>query len=342
MTTSSEQAVYLVESARDDPRSEGFALVDSDEPSLLGSRGWPNDDRIRDFYPSLPIQAQWTPPHVSGVWRPLRVTGRVRAWNDFPTVAMTVPAVSQRAVDALRDILDRNGELLPLEYDHGRWFAYNCWTVVDIVDHASSAISFDRGVRKEFDHYAIFADRLASLTLFRMRENVSPSLYATQPFVDRVRQAGLRNFVFEKIWPWPKGTIWVHENKKLRAQRKLKEGPANLGRHSVVIRLMLAEVNRKPNKQEREHVELIMDTLDALLADPHATYDAPVFGNLEGDEPVNGEHRLFLCCPDADRLVERLRLWLHHLDWPGPVVVVKRYGDMHDEDAPEKALEGPW
>jgi hypothetical protein len=337
-----ESVLYLVESNRNDPRSEGFTVVDPLEPSLLGRRGWNDhaDDRIRDFFPPFPIQGDWTSPRLADLWRPLRVKGRVRAWNDFPTIDMVVPAFSQRAVDALGDILEANGELLPLEYEHGTWFAYNCRTVADIVDYTKSTVSLDCGVQKEIDHYTIYVERLTGLTLFRMRHDVGPALYSTQSFVDRARQAGLRNFDFEKIWSWPKGTIWYLENKKLRRQKKIN-GKPDLRGHSVVIRLGTGS-KAKPNKRQREHVEMIMDSLDALLADPYAAYDAPVFGNLQGDEPLKGEHRLFLSCPDADRLVEHLRPWLRHLDWPGSVEVVKRYGDLYDEGAREETIRGPW
>jgi hypothetical protein len=345
-TALSPEAVYLMESDRDDPRGEGFARVDTEEPALLGDRGWGDgQDRLRDFYPSFPIKENWTPPQLANVWRPLRVTGRVQVWNDFPTVSMVIPAFSQRAVEVLRDVLERNGELLPLKSDYGQWWAYNLRTVADIVNLSkSTAYEADRNsqdVRRNFEHFVLYENRLRHLLVFRIRQDLS-GIYVTQPFVDRVRQAGLRNIVFAKIWPWPSGTIWRLENTKLRRARKAyTKASSDLRQHAVVIRLGTGG-KAKPNKQQREQVQAIMSSLDALLADPYAAHDAPTFGNLEGDEPVLGEHRLFLSCPDADQLVERLRPWLRHLDWLGPVEVVKRYGDLHDEGAREEAAPRPW
>ncbi len=54
---------------------------------------------------------------------------------------------------------------------------------------------------------------------------------------------------------------------------------------------------------------------------------------------VDGEARLFLSCPDADALVDKLWPWIEALDWPREIHVVKRAGDMYDEDAPEEVVE---
>lgn len=349
MTSKNDCAVYHLDVDNDDPRVEGLALATYGEPSLLQEhRGHEIPSRLTDFLPSRPYQPNWEPLRLAEIWKPLRVVGRVRAWNDYPTL-MSWPAFSRRAIDALHDMLEPNGELLPLLYEHGEYWVYNVRTVVDIVNLDVSIHSMDETTRlqyfpvTEIEHYEIYPERLHGLSIFRMRQDPSGT-YVTQPFVDRVRSAGLRNFVFEKIAPWPKGTNWITEvSKQRRAAReaKRKAGVADLRGNTVVLRLVTGE-NKMPNKQQREHVGVIMDSLDALLADPNAAYDAPVYGNLAGDEPVKGEHRLFLNCPDADRLVAHLKPWLHYLDWPGPIVVVKRYGELYDENAREETLQGPW
>lgn len=124
-------AVYHLDINHYDPRIERFAGADG--PPLLGERGHHLADRLTDFYPSRPYQPLWEPPRLAEVWEPLKVKGRIRAWNDFPML-MHIPAFSQRAVDALRDMLEPHGELLPLIYEHGTYWAYNLRTVVDIVD----------------------------------------------------------------------------------------------------------------------------------------------------------------------------------------------------------------
>ncbi len=340
-------AVYKLDIDNDDPRIGSFATSNEDDQALLGSRGWHHDTRLTDFLPRWPIEPNWVPPRLAAVWRPLRVAGRMRAWNDNP-MWMGNPAFSQRAVEALRDVLEANGELLPLVYDYGKWWAYNLLTVADIVDVERSVAynitNKSPDVTAEFKYYAIHIDRLADFTIFRIRQDVGGT-YVTQPFVDRVRAAGLRNFVFNKIGPWPKGTYWFDENRKFLADER-KAGrltnSAGFAAQSVVLRLGFPKDALKAPKERKAVVNGLMDQLDALLADPQAPADAPVLGTLQGDEKVRGEHRLFFSCPNADLLVVALRPLLRKLCWPGPLAVVKRYGEMHDESAREESMEGPW
>jgi hypothetical protein len=67
--------------------------------------------------------------------------------------------------------------------------------------------------------------------------------------------------------------------------------------------------------------------------------NAPYFGSLEGNEYVAGKARIFLSCPDAAALVERLRSWLTSLGWSGRVTVAKRYGEYVDPNAAEEVVE---
>jgi hypothetical protein len=46
--------------------------------------------------------------------------------------------------------------------------------------------------------------------------------------------------------------------------------------------------------------------------------------------------RIFLTCPDCDRLVEKLLPYLRQLPWPRAYQVVKRYGEYVDEEAREE------
>jgi hypothetical protein len=54
---------------------------------------------------------------------------------------------------------------------------------------------------------------------------------------------------------------------------------------------------------------------------------------------VEGELRVFLSCPDADVMVEKLWPWLTNLSWPGGVKVLKRYGELTDINCREIYVE---
>ncbi len=104
------------------------------------------------------------------------------AYNDFPCVNFLVPAFSERAVDCLKEFLEPNGELLPLEHPAGKFFAFNCLRVVDILDQDKSNVEWfsSTGPHKfalDIRHFVVDEDRLKSLSVFRLREQLYQHLH---------------------------------------------------------------------------------------------------------------------------------------------------------------------
>jgi hypothetical protein len=198
-----ENALYNLDKVTDDPEFEGFAFVREESLRKKGGRfTW-------DFDPD-DIQTKgraWTVTRLAPFWSPQPVVGRVQPHNDYPCVNLTIPAFSRRAVDALRDFLEPNGELLPLVSPVGEYYAYNITTVVDILDHErSDIIWFDENhdLALRIRGYECIAEKLAGLSIFRLVE-MSSSTFVHQVFVDRVRQHGLQGFDFTRLWPHPLG-----------------------------------------------------------------------------------------------------------------------------------------
>ena len=82
-----------------------------------------------------------------------------------------------------------------------------------------------------------------------------------------------------------------------------------------------------------------MNEIDGLLYDASSDPNKPYFGSLEGHEFIDGQACLFLSCPDADALVEKLRPWLKTLKWDGSLAVLKRYGEYVDVNCREEWVE---
>jgi hypothetical protein len=335
----SKNGLFELAPMMDDPRFEGFGFVRRE--SLRGKRSL-----LADFMPDNMIAQGrgWTVTPLSSVWTPQPVAGRVRPFNDHPCISLTIPAFSRRAVDGLREFLEPNGELLPLVSTVGEYFAYNIMTVADILDEVKSEIrwlsdkhTFDQVF--EIDRYECYAERMAGLSIFRLVQRPSRT-FVTQVFVDRVRQQELQGFHFIKVWPLPDRVSWREldkEERKKKVQVKTKRGPKPVKGNTVVLRLPIAKA--KPSKAEKDRLAKLMDEIDALLNDLAAKPTDPLLGSLEGDDVVEGELRLFLSCPNADALVERLRPWLKSLSWHGGVKVLKRYGEMNDANCPEEYVE---
>ena len=143
---------------------------------------------------------------------------------------------------------------------------------------------------------------------------------------------------FIKVWPLPPGASWkkLNEQKVRRMERKTNRGKLVKG-NSVVLRLCAADDAAKPSQAEIAEVERLMDELDATLV--NVDVDVHEAGSLEGHEWVGADCRLFFSCPDADALVDKLWPWLKSLRWPGQVMLMKRYGEMHDASAREEYVD---
>jgi hypothetical protein len=321
-------ALYKLEPITDDPRFEGFGTVSHPFPHSVPDR-WMNN------------HSSWRVKRLRNQWIPLEVRGRVRKFNGYPTVGLTNPAFSAHAVEVLRDLLEPNGEILPLSSSLGDYFAFNVTTIGDVLEIKKSDIHWTVNNVLAFyiPTFSIVPGSLDDLVIFRLRQQPS-QIYVTQPFVSRAEAHGLQGFNFIKVWPWPPGILWHDVNKQRRRARLRKDLPAGktLKGNTLVIQLQLSKPNSKGTPAERKAVEKIMDQLDAMLVDVDS--DAPPVGNLEGfDYGVPGECRLFLSCPDADALAAKLRPWLKKLHWPHSVRMLKRYGNFADRDAREETVK---
>lgn len=328
-------AIYELQPITDDPRYDGFGFERED--SLRGKL-----TLSYDFMPDdIPSKGRdWTVTRLAPFWEPQTVEGRVRLFNDYPCVNLSVPAFSRRAVDALRDFIEPNGELLPLKSKVGEYFAYNVTTVADILDLKRSKVDWldeVRGIADTIDFYEFDESKLCGLSIFRLVEEPS-STFVADVFVERVTSNYLNGFNFIKVWPFPKGVNWQQEERQRRRkllQVKTKRGIKKIKGNTVVIGLSLMRSNA--SKGEKKRIAEIEDELDTLLVEQEAA--AMYYGNLEGNDQIRGECRLFISCPDADALIDKLRPWLTDLQWEGQVTVLKRYGEFVDPDAPEEIVE---
>jgi hypothetical protein len=329
----SVSAIYELEKILDNPKYEGFAM--GEEPSLRGKR-----NRYEDLQAEFDSKnGEWVAPRLSSIWKPLRVLGRVRPFNDFPCMGLSYPVFSQRAIDALHIYLEPNGELLPLVTSVGSYYLYNCTTIADVIDFQQSKLSYlNRNTVMEIDHLCVHEDRLSGLSIFQMRK--FPGRCCVTDAVGRhIREARLDGIELRKLWPLPEHVHhWTHYNHP-ECQDELTAQPAAEVRpikgNSVVLRLALQ--GTEPTAEERSRFEEIADQLDAILV--NRSKRARYFGNLEITEFVPGEARCFLSCPDADDLAKKLKPWVKALDWRGQKWLLKRYGVFVDTEATEEPVK---
>lgn len=143
----------------------------------------------------------------SATWKPIAVR-RVRADerqafnpSDFPWLGSHALVMRRNAVDALRDVLSSNGEVLPLSTDDGvELFVFNAH-VIDALDEAKSSLTTFPGTNRimRIKKAVFIASSIDGVDLFRLPHRASPT-YVSARFVERVEALGLRGLNFRYIW----------------------------------------------------------------------------------------------------------------------------------------------
>lgn len=121
--------------------------------------------------------------------------------SDFPSSGGIIPVFSQRAVEALADLLLAHGEILPLTCVEGAYFAYNVTRLIDALDlQRSDYHQFSSGVIFDISRHEFRPDRLRDAVIFKLPQMPGPGEFVTDVFVRRVEQARLQGFSLKEVW----------------------------------------------------------------------------------------------------------------------------------------------
>jgi hypothetical protein len=163
---------------------------------------------------------------VGNKWRPIRVK-RVRATrregckpSDAPFVFIPGVMVFRRsAVDALRDILDTYGELLPLEDEEGvELFAYNPRAIEALDQAQCRGWRDDKGALEVVDYHVFNPSVVEGIDIFRQVVKRVGDIYLGERFVQRWKQAKLKGLDFILAWdsdlpPDQQPNVWTSKPK---------------------------------------------------------------------------------------------------------------------------------
>jgi hypothetical protein len=176
-----------------------------------------NTNRLTEFKNS---QGWFKGKTIGGDWIPVRAVidedTRVFPAGDCPyaPILYVVPIFSVKAIESLRDLLQDNGELLPLLCDEGTYHVFNTTTVVDALDEQRSEFkplqeldpdTFWKASPDEVGviRHEFFPEKVADLSIFRIPfgSNYAENYpLVTDRFVQRVEAAGLKGFEFQLLW----------------------------------------------------------------------------------------------------------------------------------------------
>ncbi|HRI71552.1 MAG TPA: hypothetical protein PK156_45275 [Polyangium sp.] len=163
----------------------------------------------------------------ASTWKPIRVR-RVRPSrregfrpSDSPAYGGECLIFRRSAVDALRDMLDAHGELLPLEDEDGvELFAHNTWAL-DAFDHERTVGSRDENGRISLANNHVFIPSVVKdVDIFKQACPRAGNIYVSERFLQRWKQAKLKGLDFILAWdsdlpPEAQPNVWTSKPVKL-------------------------------------------------------------------------------------------------------------------------------
>jgi hypothetical protein len=130
---------------------------------------------------------------------------------DIGLFSVYAPVFSQKAVDVLADLLEGNGELLPLLCETGTYYVFNVTCKADILNYQLSEFkAFEPwlgpalGGAEPYDitKFVFYPDKDERLSIFKIprRGHAHVGFFVTERFMRRVREANLKDFEFQTKW----------------------------------------------------------------------------------------------------------------------------------------------
>jgi hypothetical protein len=150
-------------------------------------------------FEGLPIAVTWQPMTIEPLRDEHNPAGE-KPVGDCTLVGSDVPVFSPKAVELLIDLLEPNGELLPMDFLGETWFGYNITTVLRALDRTKSQVEYFPGTDR-----AMFIDRWAFVPgaitspIFKVPEKLTVAL-VTDEFVNAVNAARLKGLAFPELW----------------------------------------------------------------------------------------------------------------------------------------------
>jgi len=176
---------------------EMFKFLRAKGYEMINVPGGYDDFRKLDKLDGTPRKSEWKPIFVKRVRASLREGNRP---SDFPSRVDTL-ILRRSALDALRDMLEANGEVLPLATDDGvELYVHNMQTI--------DALDWNRSIFDSYEEFnpcpwmkkpVFITSALEGVDIFK-QARVSNDLYVSNRFVARVKAAKLKGLEFTKVW----------------------------------------------------------------------------------------------------------------------------------------------
>ncbi|MGB8454764.1 MAG: DUF1629 domain-containing protein [Anaerocolumna sp.] len=122
--------------------------------------------------------------------------------SDKPSDGPNFPIVSFKAVECLKEILEKNVEILPVYIDEQEFYLINALEVLDCLDHEESDIRYFSGTERirGINKYVFIEQKLIGKNVFKIKEQKKVGPFVTDKFKEVVEKSGLEGFEFREVW----------------------------------------------------------------------------------------------------------------------------------------------
>jgi hypothetical protein len=170
--------------------SEGYELCHPEEQNDF--------ERINTLINGIERRRSWSPIEIRIIKED---EGKHLRQSDSPWLGSHALIFRQTAISVLKPLLEKNGELLPLESANVELQIFNPLHVVDALDENSSAVlRFGNGRIMSVSRYVLRPEVIRDLPIFFLScLRVSPT-FVHQAFVELWNASRLKGLDFRQIW----------------------------------------------------------------------------------------------------------------------------------------------
>lgn len=136
-------------------------------------------------------------------WNPIKVKRMYdREFSNTPGFSAHIPVFDEKALSSLRDLIEDNAEVLPLDCEEGDFYAINVTNVLDCIDYDKSQYKTFRDGKRimRFTKYVFNPEKVTSQNLFKISDEPLKRPFVSDKFRKRIIECGLTGFVFELAW----------------------------------------------------------------------------------------------------------------------------------------------
>ncbi|MGG1552945.1 imm11 family protein [Paenibacillus ferrarius] len=139
-------------------------------------------------------------------WSPINtIPARAGLRNDFH-VELTVPVVSEKALNIIRSMIEGEAEFLPLIHPKENYYILNVCNILNCLDsNRVEYTTFSTGKVKKYTKLAFRPEIISKSHIFKTTYHDIPDVALNQIFVSNhfrnvVMESGLCGFYFTEVW----------------------------------------------------------------------------------------------------------------------------------------------